>query len=68
MLFQISMAACSFIYKCKEREYENISIFPNWKDMLKIARVVILVISKDGGRKYIICNKNLIFLGAGKNY
>ena len=24
-------------------------------------------ISKDGGRKYIIVNKNLIFLGAGKN-
>ena len=24
-------------------------------------------ISKDGGRKYIIFNKNLIFLGAGKN-
>ena len=74
MLFQVSMTACSFIYKCKQRG--NMKIHPYFQFELKRKAknrqggVIIDFshISKDGGRKYIIFNKNLIFFGAGKNY
>ena len=68
------MKACSFIYKCKQRE--NMKKLPYFQFELKRraknwqGSVIIDFshISKDGGRKYIIFNKDQIFLGAGKNY
>ena len=67
MLFQISMTACSFIYKCKQLEnMKKTSIFPfELRRQAKNCQGIIKPRTAVENISFLI--KNLIFLGAGKN-